>query len=220
VWFANVFTVLGPLTTRDSVLTLTTQGLGVCQQSSAAAPGKKRLGLPITLALVVGCAAAVMVTLRCQYSYPTPASDTALPQRNYFGAELIPRRDVSSGFIDFNRGRFSPKPHSSVLQFGIGFTSTVLLEIASLRWAGWPLLPVGYVTSHGSFIENAWFSIFLGWLAQLVIVRLGGASLFQKARPVFIGIIFGECLAAGIWLMVNAAIVLNGGDPQSVKFLL
>src|SRR5262249_6425952 len=161
------------------------------------------------------CVVAAVVTLYCQYSYPTPAAQEAIPQRNYFGAELVPKRDISSGFIDFNRGRFSPKQHSWKLHMSIGFFGTILLQIASLRWAAWPLLPVGYVASYGAFIENAWFSILIGWLAQRLIVRLGGASLFQKARPFFVGIIFGEALAAGLWLIVNAIIVLNGGEMQT-----
>jgi hypothetical protein len=97
---------------------------------------------------------------------------------------------------------------------------TTLLEVGALRWAAWPLLPVGYVASHGAFIENAWFSILIGWLAQRVVVRLGGASLFQRARPLFIGIIFGEALAAGTWLLVNAILVMNGYEGKSVSFLL
>ena len=55
---------------------------------------------------------------------------------------------------------------------------------------------------------------------RLMVVRLGGSSLFQRARPFFIGIIFGEGLAAGFWLLVNAIVVMNGGESQSVKFLL
>jgi hypothetical protein len=66
---------------------------------------------------------------------------------------------------------------------------------------------------------NAWFSIFVGWLAKVLIVRLGGAGLFQRMRPLFIGIIFGEALAAAFWLMINAIVVLNGGNSQTVKFL-
>ena len=55
------------------------------------------------------------------------------------------------------------------------------------------------------------------WKAKLLD---GGASLFQKAKPFFVGIIFGEGIAAGIWLIVNAIVVLNGGMGQGVKFLL
>ena len=53
-----------------------------------------------------------------------------------------------------------------------------------------------------------------------MIIRFGGATLFDKARPFFVGIIFGEALAAGIWLMVNILVVMHGGESQSVKFLL
>jgi hypothetical protein len=79
---------------------------------------------------------------------------------------------------------------------------------------------VGYVAGYGAFIGNAWFSIFVGWIAKVLIVRFGGARLFQDARPFFVGIIFGESLAAGVWLILNAVIVLNGGESQAVKFLL
>ena len=49
--------------------------------------------------------------------------------------------------------------------------------MAALRWASWPLLPVGVVTAFGNPIGNAWFSIFVGWLAKVLIVRFGGARL-------------------------------------------
>ena len=101
----------------------------------------------------------------------------------------------------------------------IGFGATILLEVASLRWGAWPLLPVGYVASHGSFIANSWFSIFVGWLAKVLIVRFGGASLFNKAKPLFVGMIFGEALAAAVWLGVNAIVVAHGGTPQEIKFI-
>ena len=82
------------------------------------------------------------------------------------------------------------------------------------------LLPVGFVTSYGAFIQNVWFSIFLGWLVKMLLLKYGGAKLYQSARPLFVGLIFGEALAAGIWLVVNAVLVLNGYDSQNVQILL
>jgi hypothetical protein len=220
IYFGSVFNVLGPLTTRDGLTTFATTGLGVCKATGVEDGGRRRLGGAIALALIVGFFVAFFATLHCQYSYPTPGSQEARPQRNYFGAEYIPRRDVASAVDQFAQGRFAPKQHNPYVHMSIGFVATVLLQVASLRWAAWPLLPVGYVASYGAFVENAWFSIFVGWLAQVLIVRFGGASLFQKAKPFFVGIIFGEGLAAGIWLIVNAIVVMNGGMGQSVKFLL
>lgn len=223
IYFAGVFTVLGPTGSRDSITTFTQQGIAAHDNVSAGpgSPGTQRgLGFVIAWALLIGAVVAAPVTLWCQYSFPTPSALETRPARNFFGAEYIQKRDVVNPFNDHARGRLQARQHSGPLHIGIGFGVTALLQFASLRWAAWPLLPVGYVASYGAFIENAWFSIFIGWLAQRVVVRLGGASLFQRARPIFVGIIFGEALAAGLWLLINAILVMNGYEGKSVSFLL
>lgn len=220
IFFSLTFHVLGPVTTRDSIPTLAMHGQGICANSGVSGKSFNRLGAVMAWVLIVGFVVAASATLYCQYNFPTPGTAEVVPQRNYFGAEYAPKRDITAPFTEFSRSGFTGRQHNQVLQMGIGFGVTSFLEFASLRWASWPLLPVGYVASYGAFVENAWFSIFIGWLAQVLVVRLGGATLFQKARPVFIGLIFGECLAAGAWLIVNVIIVLNGGESQAVKFLL
>jgi hypothetical protein len=217
IYFASVFNVLGPFGTREGLTTFATNGLAICKKLGVL---PKWLGWVIVLSISLGLLAATFATLYCQYSYPTPASAEVSPARNYIGAELFPTRDMASSVDQFSHERFAPKQYSTSEHIAIGFGVTVLLEIASLRWAAWPFPPVGYVASYGSNVENAWFSIFVGWLCQVLIVRFGGANLFQKTKPFFIGLIFGEGLAAGIWLIVNAIVVANGGAPQSVKFLL
>ena len=54
----------------------------------------------------------------------------------------------------------------------------------------------------------------------MLIVRFGGSSLYLKAKPVFVGLIFGEGLAAGVFLIVNAIVVSSGGDIKNVQILL
>ena len=220
VYFASVFNVLGPLTTRDSVMTFAQHGLGVAASSGVDEKRQRGLGRVMAWALMIGFLVAAPATLWCHYSYPTPSSQEARPARNYFGAEYVQQRDVRNPVNDHSRGTFPAKAYSPAAQVATGFGITALLEFLSLRFAGWPLLPVGYVASHGAFMGNAWFSIFLGWLAQRTVVRLGGAKLFERARPFFIGIIFGECLAAGVWLLVNAIVVANGYESKAVTFLL
>ena len=220
VYFASVFNVLGPVTTRDSVMTFAQHGLGVAVTAGVDEKRQRGLGRVMAWALAVGFLFAAVTTVWCQYSYPTPASDEARPARNYFGAEYVPQRDVRNRVNDHSRGTFPGKGYNPAAQVATGFGITAVLQFLSLRFAGWPLLPVGYVVSYGSFIGNAWFSIFLGWLAQRIVVRLGGAKLFERARPFFIGIIFGECLAAGTWLLINAILVANGFESKRVTFLL
>jgi hypothetical protein len=225
VWFANVFSVLGPLTTRDGMMGFSLHGQGILKQSGVDDTRERgKIGWTIAWAMVLGITVASATTLYCQYTYPTPPSDSIKPQRNYFGAEYIPKRDVANPWNAFNSekaaGRYRDKAHTPWIHVTIGFVGTAFLEFASLRWAGWPLLPVGYVTSYGAFIGNAWFSIFVGWIAKVLIVKYGGTKLFQDARPFFVGIIFGEALAAGIWVIINAIVVMSGGESQAVKFLL
>lgn len=222
IWFSGVGTVLGPLGSRDSVMALTQQGLGIAERCGADAPGRHRrpLAALVGWSLLLAFGVSAVTTLYCQYTYPTPILREIVPQGNNFGAVYVPERDVIDPFVSHAEGRFPPKQHSTPLHVGIGFVVTALLQLGALQFANWPLLPVGFVASHGAFIANVWFSVFLGWLLKVCIVRFGGAGLYQDARPFFVGMLFGEALVAGFWLALNAVLVLNGYDSQPVKFLL
>ncbi|HEV2293085.1 MAG TPA: DUF6785 family protein [Tepidisphaeraceae bacterium] len=221
VFFAGVFTVLGPLTTRDGLMGFATTGLGVTKTADVQQRERRRIGGVVVWTLLIGFIIAGAVTLYCHYSYPTPLGREDVPGRNHFGAIYAPKRDVVDPFIRYaGAERFPAKRHDPLVHVGAGFTITAVLEVASLRWAGWPLLPVGFVASHGSFMGNAWFSIFIGWLAKVLIVRFGGSRFFLKIKPVFVGLIFGEALAAGIFLIVNGIVVTGGGDMKNVQIML
>jgi hypothetical protein len=221
VFFAGVFTMLGPLTTRDGLMGFATTGMGVVKNAEVRDNERRRIGAVIVWTLLLGFVIAAASTIYCHYSYPTPMGREEVPGRNHFGAIYAPKRDVVDPFIRYaGVEKFPAKRHNPLVHAGIGFTITALLEVGALRWAGWPLLPVGFVASHGAFMGNAWFSILIGWLAKVLIVRFGGASLFLKAKPVFVGLIFGEGLAAGIFLIVNAVVVGSGGDMKNVQILL
>ena len=101
----------------------------------------------------------------------------------------------------------------------IGATITSFLQLMSLRFASWPLLPVGFLYSHTVYSNVGWYSIILGWLIKLLIVRFGGSRLYQRAKPLFVGMIFGEALAVGIWLIINLVLASTGHNIESLIFL-
>ncbi|GIW76556.1 MAG: hypothetical protein KatS3mg104_1619 [Phycisphaerae bacterium] len=222
IFMSNVGMVLGPLTTRDGVMGFATQGLGITQKAGLgqSVSQVRWIGSAVVTAVIIGMPLAAISTLYCHYTYPTPPVGTIVPQGNYFGAEYIPLRDVANPLMDYADGSFSAKVHNPWLNMGLGFAITSILQIGVLRFANWPLLPVGFVTSYGAFVANAWFSIMVGWLAKVLIVRLGGSGLYSRLLPLFIGMILGEALAAGALLLVNAIAVINGYESQTVKFLL
>jgi len=162
-------------------------------------------------------------SLRCYYSYATILSDrerSTQSTENYFGLEDQPRVEIVEPLARFqDTKRFADKAYSPALHFTIGAVVTTLLQVAAWRFPGWPLLPVGYVVSGAQYIQQAWFSLFLGWLAKVLIVKFGGAQLFQSARSVFIGLIFGEALAAGVWLVITLILASQGADYIPIRFL-
>lgn len=219
MYFSSVFTVLGPVTTRDSMMTFAQQGMAITHRTGVTGE-RAKIGFAIAWAVLLGLFVAGASTLWCHYNYPTPVSRDIAPQGNNFGAIYLHERDVRNPVLQHAEGRTAQFQHNTWTHVGIGFVVTALLQVLTLSYASWPLLPVGFVASHGAFISNTWFSIFLGWIVKVMLVRFGGASLYQAARPAFIGLIFGEALAAGFWLIINAIVVLNGHDPQVIKFLL
>ena len=115
VMFAGVFTILGPLTTRDGVMTHSMHGLAVTRQAGVQQNESFRIGGVIVWALLLGVVVATVSTLYCQYSYDTPttaasSSGIAEPQRNNFGAYYIPRRDMGNAVKAHDAGRFPPQP--------------------------------------------------------------------------------------------------------------
>jgi hypothetical protein len=222
VYFGGVFTVLGSVSARDSAMTLTQQGLGVAREAGHGEDARswRKLGAVVAWTMLLGASVAIAATLYVHYTHPTPVSRDFKPQGNAFGAIYVHQRDMANPLINHATDRLTPRAHSPALQVAIGFAVTAVLQVLSLRFAAWPLLPVGFVTSYGSFIGNTWFSIFLGWVVKVLVLRFGGASLYTAARPLFVGVIFGEALAAGLWLGINAIAVSMGHEPQSIRFTL
>jgi hypothetical protein len=112
-----------------------------------------------------------------------------------------------------------PRTHDPWFHVGLGAAVVAFLQIGASRWAAWPFAPVGYLVSMTWYMDQAWFSIMIGWLAKVLIVRFGGASFYQKALPAFVGLIVGESLAAGSWVVINLLVVWSGNAPQIIRFL-
>jgi hypothetical protein len=107
--------------------------------------------------------------------------------------------------------------HSRWGHFFGAFGLVTVLSILRLTFSWWPLHPVGFLIAYGYPIKNIWFSIFLGWLAKLIVVRFGGTRFFRASRSVFIGLIIGEASAAGLWLIVSLVMASLGLDYKAIR---
>jgi len=91
----------------------------------------------------------------------------------------------------------------------IGFVALGAVSMCWLYWIRnqfiwWPFHPIGFVASPGEFaLNNLWFSICLGWMLKVFLLKFGGLKAFQRAKPFFIGLVVGDCLIGGIWAIVG-----------------
>lgn len=90
----------------------------------------------------------------------------------------------------------------------IGATGMGLLMFAQHRYLWWPFHPLGFSISSVWALHFVWFSIFIAWLLKSIILKYGGASLFTKMRPFFLGLILGEFANYGVWMIID---IITGG---------
>ena len=109
--------------------------------------------------------------------------------------------------------------HSRWTHLSIGAVVTAGLSALRLRFAAWPLHPLGFLLCYSYPIHRIWFSVFLGWLLKVLLVRFGGAGLYRHSRPAFTGLIVGEAGAAAFWLMVSVVLHAAGLPYRAVNLL-
>ena len=164
--------------------------------------GRTRIVWALVLSVLVGSAFSFWHTLYLGYTRG------GLRMANYT-LNSVPAEDF--GYIVSNVDKVKNKPYpkrlptdwAKVGAFGFGFVLAGAITALHTRFTWWPLHPVGLAfssTSAGVY----WLSILIVWLAKLIILKIGGTRLYEKAKPFFIGLIVGYVLALIISFSVDA----------------
>jgi len=100
----------------------------------------------------------------------------------------------------------APKPPNlmSIVFVLVGMAITVGLSIARVQFTWWPFHPLGYAMGPSWPLIQLWSSVLLGWLMKVVLMRYGSGKTYRRARPLFLGLVVGEFLIAGVWVVVSA----------------
>jgi hypothetical protein len=61
-------------------------------------------------------------------------------------------------------------------------------------------------------IQYISFSLLLGWMIKHAITKYGGERVYQKAKPIMVGLIAGEALAGLVPVVVGVVYYLCTGD--------
>lgn len=91
----------------------------------------------------------------------------------------------------------------SLMNYGAGAGIVAILGCARLYFTAWPFHPLGVLTMATHPTGYIWFSFFLGWMLKFMVMRYGGSGLYARLKPVAIGLIAGEALVAGGFMLAN-----------------
>jgi len=86
---------------------------------------------------------------------------------------------------------------------GIGALIMAGLTFMRYRFLWWPLHPIGFAIAPTDPVKRLSFSIFLAWAAKLIILKLGGVTLYRRAKLLFIGLIMGYFVGGGVSFVVD-----------------
>ena len=88
--------------------------------------------------------------------------------------------------------------------FFCGGAGLMLLMIwAQKRLLWWPVHPVSFPVAGNSTMNYVWFGVFLAWLIKKMVLRFGGVALYQRLQAFFLGLIAGQALANGVWMVID-----------------
>lgn len=166
--------------------------------------------------IVLAIAIALPVILYVSYNHGLPATDTwALNYAGRMPATWLDQNVTllkstgqlasSVALTPWQRLTSIAPMKGLLLGVGVGLGLTLLLSTMRLRFARWPIHPLIVVVFGIYPVAEFGGSFLAGWFLRMIVERLGGMRATVKARPIMVGLIAGEILAALFWVLVGLA---------------
>ena len=87
-----------------------------------------------------------------------------------------------------------------------GAVMATILGMMRLRFWWWPLHPIGYLAANCWGMHWYWMPLFVGWLWKTLTIHYGGLRLYRRTMPMAIGLIVGDMVSSGLWVMINSTV--------------
>jgi len=155
------------------------------------------IALAMTVALFVGIAAAMMLSVNLYYTY---GAETAKVYRGFVNCGTY-NWNWLKGWVE------NPEPvhHSAIAAALLGALSVGCLHWLRTTFLGFPLTASAFAFAMTYAIDFFWIDFVIAWALKTVILRYGGMSLYRRAMPFFLGLILGEFVTSSFWTIVGAA---------------
>jgi len=99
---------------------------------------------------------------------------------------------------------------------GVGFITMGIFLFMRQNFLWWPFHPIGILVAPVWLMDNLWFSIFIVWLVKSIILRYGGANIYNKLKYFFLGLPLGLYTCAGVWFVID---LFTGKDGNQVFWI-
>jgi len=156
---------------------------------------KKKLFISMWLAILVILVVSYVTILNLMYKFG------GVNLLNWF-TNYLPNQLVAARAAHYISSPVLPNLKDAMTMVaGAGIVTFLFWMTRIFLW--WPFHPLGYIVGGGYAGHHLWFSTMLGWLSKTLILKLGGIKVYQKLMPLFMGLILGEFVIIGAWVIVD-----------------
>jgi hypothetical protein len=152
-----------------------------------------RLLATVILTLVVGVGGGIALTLYWSYLFGA------------YNFHDLPFSSYPPGAYDGLVNAIKEVPEykpERYLFLGAGAAIFSAMSFLRYRVSWWPLHPMGMIVPVGHAMHST-MSILIAWTVKVIILRVGGAALYRRSRPFFVGMLAGYGLAVFVSYAVD-----------------
>jgi hypothetical protein len=176
------------------------------------------------VSLLVGFAVGLPISLYIQYDMGSAIfcgwADGCVPKFPFDNFVALKQKLAAQGLLETagqghgwaRFSRIAPDP-VCVWSTVAGLVLVLVFAAGRLRCTWWPIHPLIFVTWATEPIWRLCGSFLLGWLLKVTVTKYGGSRLYNRLKPLMIGLIAGEVLGAVFPSIVGAIYYLITRDP-------
>ncbi len=164
--------------------------------------GKAMAVFALTALVALGTAAYGRIVTTYKYGgiNMDPWGNVQSPQQFLGDAAVYQKNPPTYEYLKIADIKIVPVYFSHLLSGA--FLALAMLALRA-RFLWWPLHPFGLIICSSWAMSLIWFSIFLGWLAKSLVMTFGGAPVYRRLLPFFLGLIMGESLICAFWAIIG-----------------
>ena len=168
-----------------------------------------------TVALIIGMAIAIPMTIFLQYKYGTPWADAwaskVVPRMTCDNVNAVAQKllqqdklETTAAYTSLQRiMAMRPEP-SAMLAGVIGLVLVLIFAFARLHITWWPIHPVLFLVWATEPQRRMAGAFLIGWIIKSLVSKYGGAKCYQLMKPTMFGLVAGEILGALIPCIICA----------------